>query len=304
MARIIGGSPLGELSGKMGGIVFSRNKAGAYIRQYVIPPDPNTLAQQNARASFGSAAASWHNLTNAQKMQWQSFALSGFSPFKPSVGVAYTGFNAYVSLLNTVQNANNKILDPVLAADFVFSSNGGAITPASSQSYQLGVQPPVSPNPDGRMFDGTGAAIVLGVNSVALNSTTMAITVSLSADYSTSDAPIGHQAGEDVFIGSEMVDGIGNPVGYTVYVSNAVQQAQDFINNPHLINAGYIAQAKDMAGLGLQGNVFTMVFKSKVLLTASYQALPAPGEIRRITLYQVSLDGRHKLIGARTCTVS
>ncbi len=37
MAIIRGGSPFGELRGKLGGSVFSRNNAGQIVRAYVVP---------------------------------------------------------------------------------------------------------------------------------------------------------------------------------------------------------------------------------------------------------------------------
>lgn len=295
---------IGELSGKMGGIVFSRNKAGAYMRQYVVPTDPATLAQLNSRALFGSSASNWHNLTNAEKMAWSSFSTNVFNPKNPSPGVAYSGFNAFVSLQNTILNANNKILDPVLAGDFVISSDGGAYAYGDSELYSMGTMPPQTTNPDGRFGDGLGGVFDLSINSVALASSSMNITVTSFATMGTTNAPFVDPVGSPVNWPASMIDGLGQKVGLAVYVSNAVSQAQDFITNPYLICAGYLAHPKVGAGVGSNGYEWTMIFKSKVLKTAQYQAVPAPGEIRRISLFQVSRDGRHKLIGARTCTVS
>jgi hypothetical protein len=64
-------SILSSASGSVAGSTYSRNASGAYIRNRSVPTNPNTLAQQAARASFGSASNVWRSLTAAQK---QTFA--------------------------------------------------------------------------------------------------------------------------------------------------------------------------------------------------------------------------------------
>lgn len=64
-------SILSSASGSVAGSTYSRNASGAYIRNRSTPTNPNTLAQQAARSSFGSASNVWRSLTATQK---QSFA--------------------------------------------------------------------------------------------------------------------------------------------------------------------------------------------------------------------------------------
>lgn len=64
----------GQLSGSVGGVVASRNRYGAYLRNRTVPTNPNTVRQQAARAAFGIAAVSWAGLTAAQRGLWQSYA--------------------------------------------------------------------------------------------------------------------------------------------------------------------------------------------------------------------------------------
>lgn len=307
MARIVGGSPMGELSGKMGGFVFSRNKSGPYIRQYVVPVNPNTLAQIGSRANFGTAAAAWHNLTNIQKMAWQSYATTTFRPFQGENVGQYSGFNAFVSMFAVVAQAVSKSLNPSDSSDFVFESDGGAITISASNIFSLGAVPPANENPDGLWGSGSpGVGFDIDLVSVSYAAATAQshLVFNLQPQLEATGPATGIEVGADVTIPASMTDGIGNLVGYTAYISNAVNQAQDFIANPHLINLGYVAHGSTMGGLGLTGLQFDMTLKSGGFLTnAAYQALPAVGEIRRITMYQVSIDGRHKLIGARTCTI-
>lgn len=98
MARIIASQY--ELSGKLGGSVFARNKGGAYARVYTIPINPRSEGQLNVRNGWASAVTSYHALSDVDKAQWNLFAATDFKPKYPKIGVQYSGFNAYVSCKN------------------------------------------------------------------------------------------------------------------------------------------------------------------------------------------------------------
>ncbi len=68
-------SPLiAEARGKVGDVVFSRNAYAAYVRDHVIPANPNTASQQNVRADMTAASQKWQTLTDVQRKQWESQA--------------------------------------------------------------------------------------------------------------------------------------------------------------------------------------------------------------------------------------
>lgn len=74
MALIKGGL-ISEASGKLGGIVFAHNSGGQYVRQFRVPTNPNTAAQQRARQDFGQASIRWRDtLTAAQRAAWDAIA--------------------------------------------------------------------------------------------------------------------------------------------------------------------------------------------------------------------------------------
>ena len=58
--------------GKLGGHVLSKNRAGAYARTKVTPSNPQTTAQSQARALFGSISQGWSGLTDAERNGWNS----------------------------------------------------------------------------------------------------------------------------------------------------------------------------------------------------------------------------------------
>ena len=57
-------------SGKASGSVYSHNRSGAYVRNFVVPTNPDTVAQAARRATFGGLSASWRALTQAQRDAW------------------------------------------------------------------------------------------------------------------------------------------------------------------------------------------------------------------------------------------
>lgn len=68
------GDFLGQPSGSVGGITFSHNKGGYYIRKRNIPTNPNSARQQAVRANLGTLAAMWASLTQAQQDAWNLYA--------------------------------------------------------------------------------------------------------------------------------------------------------------------------------------------------------------------------------------
>lgn len=72
MALIKLGAFVTEISGKIGGTIFSRSKGGAYAKNRVIPTNPQTQAQQLVRQVFGAIAQAWRGLTGAQRLSWDA----------------------------------------------------------------------------------------------------------------------------------------------------------------------------------------------------------------------------------------
>lgn len=94
MARFI---PLiGSPRGRVGGVIVQRSRAGDVIRAYTAPTNPRTPAQSIARSILSQASRGWHNLTDAQKSEWDSWAATYYAPRDGrEPGVMYTGQQAY-----------------------------------------------------------------------------------------------------------------------------------------------------------------------------------------------------------------
>ena len=72
MAKIKFGMMMTDARGKLGGHVFSKNKAGSYIRTKVTPTNPQTAAQSYARSLFASISASWSSLSESVRAAWNN----------------------------------------------------------------------------------------------------------------------------------------------------------------------------------------------------------------------------------------
>jgi len=66
-----------QASGSTGGLVYSRNAGGAYVRARVLPTNPQTGPQSAVRDALRTLVDAWTNvLTNAQRDAWNTYAFN------------------------------------------------------------------------------------------------------------------------------------------------------------------------------------------------------------------------------------
>ena len=106
MAKIKFGMMMTDARGKLGGQVFSKNRAGAYVRTKVTPANPRTITQMVSRSILGTLSAGWNGLTDAQRASFNN-AVNGWQ--KTNIFgdmVKPTGKNLYTSLNKNLLQAN------------------------------------------------------------------------------------------------------------------------------------------------------------------------------------------------------
>jgi hypothetical protein len=287
MARIIGGSMIGELSGKLGGNVFARNKSGAYIRQYVIPVDPKTLAQINARANFGAASSSYHSMTSAQKAQWQNFAQNLYLPKNGVNTGQYSGFNAFVSLANTATNA--ALLNQGFAT---YERNLTPVVPTSEEGFQLTTTAP-SLTIQANIASSSGAPLTYSFEGFSLNTSGTGNALFV-LDGASITGPYD--------INPLLQDANGNRIGFIFYASNPVQQQSMFIANPEKI-ALFSAPSPEFPTLSATG-VTSIGVNNQVIDINNYQSWYSIGDWVRITAYAVTPNGQQIRIGSRDIQIT
>jgi len=96
MAKITFAAPVAEARGKVGGIVYSRNTWGAYIRNKVSPVQPRTPAQNLIRAKMTQMAERWRDvLTSTQRLAWELYAELTTKMLKVLGRTGLNGITAY-----------------------------------------------------------------------------------------------------------------------------------------------------------------------------------------------------------------
>ena len=106
--KYVPGLMVGQLSGKAGNTVASRNKGGSYIRTRVIPKHVVNPLTSEVRANFGANSQLYTQLTDTQRMEWT--ALGSQITRKTSLGetIHLTGLQALQSVnrnLNAIGQA-------------------------------------------------------------------------------------------------------------------------------------------------------------------------------------------------------
>lgn len=74
MSKIKYSALVSDVRNKLNGSVLSKNRYGNYIRNKTTPVNPQTTAQQNARAALAANSQAWAGLTEAQRLSWRALA--------------------------------------------------------------------------------------------------------------------------------------------------------------------------------------------------------------------------------------
>lgn len=262
------------LSGKIGGKVYARNGSGFYCRQYVVPVNTSTPAQQAARASWASSATSWHTLTDAQKGTWNDFAQQYFNPkIAQNIG-QFNGFQAYCSLKSIVAQADRM-------------GRTGTFTALPTGTLTQTVEAYVTPNNapasalQGVVSNGSGApASPVTLTSVTVNEDG---SYEFTADFlNTPSGGLGQ---------GNLESPDGSKLGIAVYISNSKTQAQTVPKNKYNQVLGY-TPIGDFATTGLTGKTGFTFASTNNLDPAEYHQFPQAGQYVRATGYLIAQDGR------------
>jgi hypothetical protein len=93
---------VGQLSGKAGAVVASHNRYGSYLRNRVVPTNPQTDAQTDVRDFFALMSQTWRDLTESQRNAWT--ALSAEVPVVNRIGMEITlAGNAFFNKVNILR---------------------------------------------------------------------------------------------------------------------------------------------------------------------------------------------------------
>ena len=132
MAKVNFGVGVSEIRNKIGGIVFARNRGGAYMRTKVTPLNPQTTAQAGARSLLTSLAQAFRSLSQEQITAWNNAVTQWQTTDIFGMLVSPTGLALYVRLNANIINAGGTVIDtppsPVGAASLGSLSLTAAVT--------------------------------------------------------------------------------------------------------------------------------------------------------------------------------
>jgi len=85
-----------EGSGSIGGLTFSHNRAGMYIRSRSVPTNPNSERQGIVRSALSMAQAWWKTMDETGRAQWQQYADN--TPLRDALGreLKLTGLQMFI----------------------------------------------------------------------------------------------------------------------------------------------------------------------------------------------------------------
>lgn len=120
---------VGGLSGSSGPVTFKLTKEGTIVSERSTPTNPNTPAQQAARARFTTAARTFRNFTQAQEEAWSVYAntLEGLDRVTGS-NESYSAINAYIKLATKYLQVNPGSTPPVNPPTTAFVGDNFVVT--------------------------------------------------------------------------------------------------------------------------------------------------------------------------------
>jgi len=97
MALVKFGNGVSDIRGSIAGNVYSKNRYGSYIRNKVVPVNPQSSAQQAIRNIMAEIVSRWQAIvTQVQREAWEVYAASIEVTNKLGDSIKLTGFNHYV----------------------------------------------------------------------------------------------------------------------------------------------------------------------------------------------------------------
>lgn len=101
--------------GTVGGVVYSANKGGTFVKHWSKGGNPRTVFQTGIRSDLSGMGRIWQGLTGAQRTAWDAFAVTDPEPTFNSLGdpVLLSGWGYFCRLnVRRAQYSLAALLDP------------------------------------------------------------------------------------------------------------------------------------------------------------------------------------------------
>jgi len=272
------------LSGKLGGAVYSRNKSGAYIRNYVKPTNANTKAQQSARANFAGAASGFGTLGETKRQGWNEFAITNFRPKSAKSGIAWSGFNAFLSLKQVVRQSKTRTRTATAVADataIVLTQSG----------FEFNNSAPVALMP-AQIVDSTSQALSITLTAATL-APDFAFTATFTLERELTAAPLFTPiAGQQ-------------DAGIVFYMSEGRATPDQYVQRPDEIMLAALEPISSIADWPAGGaSDITFSWTNAGFEAGDYKALPQSGSWVRLSAYLTGANGQQQPLSSIDVQVS
>jgi hypothetical protein len=283
MCAYIIGNPFGEFRGKLGGNIFSKNGHGAYIRNYVLPINPNTVAQNNARSSFGSVVNQYSTLSADLRANWKEYARSNFVPRSHSHSMRYSGYQSFISLNMALKRAI------AFTRDYDLEFNG--VANPYSTSYIGWVSEVDEPPEKSKLLN------FVDKNDRAHNLSLLDCSLFLP-DVVSFTLRLG--AGGGSYQYHRSIDENLNYTGFVVYMSNPIPGANYFVRNPLYNCLGFFRPWFLDNAPADEASFREITYTSTDNInTADYKSWPYNGDWVRLTVYCIDPYGQMRKVGSK-----
>jgi hypothetical protein len=279
---VITASTFGEMSGRVGPLVFSRNNGKQYVRQYVVGTDASSLQQLTSRQRFSVMAAHWRTLSVSQKSAWKTFANTLFVAKHPKANAVHSGYTAFVSL--------NTMLATCYSTDY----NGIITVPGVDATYTP--FPPVNYEAPTSAFsaniqNSTGGALQLVLSDAVFDSTSNLCVVTLNL------CPV-NQVNPIVF----KTPVINTNIGFACYFSMPFSGGRTTVNSKEAYLMGTLKNPIINSGWATASQIsFSWTVSSTYLNKLKYAF--TIGKHIFVSIYSVGFSGQTAFIGRLLITI-
>ena len=118
MAICIFGGGVTGIRGTVGGLIFSANQSGPYIKSWARSTNPKTIAQSAQRGYVSEMPALWRSLTAVQQAAWDTWAALPAQALTNSLGQTY-----YISGWLWFEKLNTRLRNAGLALQMTAPAN-------------------------------------------------------------------------------------------------------------------------------------------------------------------------------------
>lgn len=134
------GAMTGTMSGSLGGVTASHNRGGQYLRQRVVPTNPNTAGQMAVRSYMAAAVTTWQTgMSPLQRTGWGNYAAN--VPTTDSLGqeLVLTGQQMFIrAAIARARAGQTFVLDPPTTFDRGIPASA-VVAPVSGESGKIGI---------------------------------------------------------------------------------------------------------------------------------------------------------------------